>query len=156
MRFIILLALLLAPAALPAQNSAAPSGSVDQIKHYLVEIEKQIGHANFTCDYAFFARIEADELIFTEPDGTVITRQEDLAGEKDCHKSDTTFDLDDTRVQLYENVAIVTAHVTLTGKNKEGTPFTRHSRFTDVFVWRANRWQLVAGHSSNIPDTKPS
>jgi hypothetical protein len=29
---------------------------------------------------------------------------------------------------------------------------TRRSRFTDVFVWRDRRWQLVAGHSSRIPD----
>ncbi len=156
MKFVIMLALVFAPAATRAQNSSTPQGSSDEIKRDLIELEKNIGRANFTCDYAFFSRVEADELIFTEPNGSVITKQEDLAGEKDCHKSDTTFDLDDTKVQLYGNVAVVTAHVTLTGKDKEGKPFTRHSRFTDVFVWRDGRWQLVAGQSTNIPDAKAS
>jgi ketosteroid isomerase-like protein len=156
MRFIILLALLLAPAASRAQNSAAPSGSVDQIKHDLLEIEKQIGRANFTCDYAYFARVEADEFIFTDSTGGVTTRQQDLAGERDCHKSDFTYDLDETRVLVYGNVGVVNARVTIAGTNKEGKPFTHRSRFTDTFVWRDNRWQLVAGHSSNIPEIKPS
>jgi hypothetical protein len=48
----------------------------------------------------------------------------------------------------------VTARVTISGKNKEGKPFTRQSRFTDVFVWRDGRWQIVAGHSSSIPEHK--
>jgi preprotein translocase subunit Sec63 len=27
---------------------------------------------------------------------------------------------------------------------------TKQTRFTDVFVWRDGRWQIVAGHSSRI------
>ena len=39
-----------------------------------------------------------------------------------------------------------------TRKDKEDKVITRKSRFTDVFVWRDATWQLVAGHSSRIPD----
>lgn len=142
-------------APLIAQNPASPSGSPDQIKNDLLQIEREIGRANFECDYKYFARIEGEEFIFTSPSGEVITRQQDLAGEKDCHKTDASYDLDETQISLYDKTAVFTARVTIAGKNKEGNPFTRRSHFTDVFTWRDGRWQIVAGHSSRIPDPKP-
>lgn len=141
--------------SLSAQTPTSPSGSPDQIKADLLQIEREIGRANFECDYKYFARIEGEEFIFTSPSGEVITRQQDLAGEKDCHKTVASYDLDETQISLYDKTAVFTARVTISGKNKEGKPFTRRSRFTDVFTWRDGRWQIVAGHSSRIPETKP-
>jgi hypothetical protein len=135
-----------------AQDSK-PTGSPDQIKKDLLEIERQIGRANFECDYKYFDRIEAEEFFFTGPSGDNETKQQDMAGEKDCHKFGGTYDLDETRISVYGNSAVVTARVTISGKNKEGKDFTHRSRFTDVFVWRDGRWQIVAGHSSKIPET---
>jgi hypothetical protein len=66
-----------------------------------------------------------------------------------------SYDLDETKISLYDKTAVFTARVTISGKNKEGKPFTRRSRFTDVFTWRDGRWQIVAGHSSRIPEPKP-
>jgi ketosteroid isomerase-like protein len=134
-----------------AQDSNAPRGSSDQVKEDLIRIEREIGRANFDCDYEYFAKVEGEEFIFTDATGGITTRKQDLAGENDCHKFDGIYDLDETRVNLYGSAAVVTARVTISGKNKEGKPFSHHSRFTDVFVWRDGRWQIVAGHSSPIP-----
>ena len=141
-------------AALPvgAQNLGTPPGSVDEIKKALIQTEREIGQANFDCDYKYFARVEADEFTFTDANGEVTTKKDDLAGEKDCHKFGGTYDLDETQVHVYGNTAVVTARVTIAGKNKAGNAFVHHSRFTDVFVWRDGRWQIVAGHSSKIPE----
>jgi len=98
-------------------------------------------------------RHEAEEFIFTDASGNVSNKRQDLAGEKDCHKSDAKYDVDDTDVRLYPASAVVTGRITITKKDKEGKVITRRSRFTDVFVWRDATWQLVAGHSSRIPDT---
>ena len=138
---------------LSAQN-ATPSGSPDQIKNALLEIEREIGRANFECDYKYFDRIEGDEFIFTSPSGELITKKQDLAGEKDCHKFNGSYDLEETQISLYGNTAVFTGRVAISGKNKEGKDFTHRSRFTDVFTWRDGRWQIVAGHSSKIADTK--
>ena len=141
-----------------AQSSNGPDNSDrtknDQARKDLLEIERQIGRANFDCDYKYFAQIEADDFFFTGPNGDTETKEQDLAGEKDCHKFGGTYDLDETRISLYGNTAVFTARVTISGKNKEGKDFTRRSRFTDVFVWRDGRWQIVAGHSSKIPEAK--
>jgi ketosteroid isomerase-like protein len=138
--------------AVGAQTAGAQPGSVDEIKKTLIQTEREIGQANFDCDYKYFARVEADEFIFTDPNGEVTTKKDDLAGEKDCHKFGGTYDLDETQVHVYGNTAVVTARVTIAGKNKAGNAFVHHSRFTDVFVWRDRRWQIVAGHSSKIPE----
>lgn len=136
-----------------AQQQNAPTGTPGQIKDELIRIEHEIGRANLQCDYRYFERIEAEEFIFTDASGNVSNKRQDLAGEKDCHKSDAKYDVDDTDVRLYPASAVVTGRVTITRKDKEGKTITRNSRFTDVFVWRDASWQLVAGHSSRIPDT---
>lgn len=146
----VLMGILLGTAGLWAQDTSAPPGSPEQIKAGLIQIERDAGRANFNCDYEYFRRLEADEFIFTNAKGDTTTRQQDLAGEKDCHKFEGTYDLDETRVRLYDNTAVVTSRVTVTGK-KEGKVL--RSRFTDVFVWRDGRWQIVAGHSSYIPES---
>lgn len=154
MRHLTIAALLLCPAGALAQARPMPPGTIEDSKAQLIRIEREIGQANFACDYRYFAQVEADEFVFTDASGGITTRAQDLAGEKDCRKTDGTYDLDDLRVSVYGNTAVVTARATTTSKNRAGQPVSRRNRFTDVFVWRAGRWQLVAGHSSRIPDEK--
>jgi Domain of unknown function (DUF4440) len=80
-----------------------------QTKQALVEIERKIGEANLTCDYKYFAEIEAPEFIFTGADGSVTTRAQDLAGEATCKPSTSTYDVDETAVWLNGATAVVTA-----------------------------------------------
>jgi Domain of unknown function (DUF4440) len=138
-----------------AQSRSTPPGTPGEIKSDLIQIEREIGRANLDCDYRYFDRIEADDFIFTDAAGGVTDKKQDMAGEKDCHKSDGAYEVDATEVRLYGTTAVVTGRVTTTRKNKEDKPVVRRSRFTDVFVWRDGRWQLVAGHSSRIPDPAP-
>jgi len=152
MKSLLAIALLVSTGSLSAQNRNAPPGTPGEIKNELIRIEREIGRANLDCDYNYFDRIESDDFIFTDAAGGVSNKKQDMAGEKDCRKSEGTYDVDDTEVRLYGNTAVVTGRVTTTRKNKEDKMVTRRSRFTDVFVWRAERWQLVAGHSSRIPE----
>ena len=134
--------------------SDGPKGSAEKIKQDLIQIEREIGRANMECDYRFFDKVEAEEVIFTDANGGLSNKKEDMAGEKDCRKSDNTYTVDEPLVSLYGNTAVVTGRVTISGKKKDGTPLHRQSRFTDVFVWRDQRWQLVAGHSSRTPQPR--
>jgi hypothetical protein len=145
----------LACAVVEVRAQSAPPGSHNKIKQDLIQIERDIGRANLDCDYKYFDRIEGDDVIFTDAIGGVSDKKQDMAGEKDCHKSEGSYDVDEAAVRLYGATAVVTARVTTRHTNKEGKLVVRHSRFTDVFVWRHKRWDLVAGHSSRIPDPKP-
>jgi hypothetical protein len=58
-------------------------------------------------------------------------------------------DVDEMKMMLYDKTAVVTGRVTAKRMVK-GAQVTGQSRFTDVFVYRQGRWQLVAGHFSRI------
>src|SRR4051794_26211497 len=130
---------------------AQTNHSTEQQKKDITQFERDVLQANFTCDYDLFRRVEAEEFIFTDPKGNIITRADDLAGEKACKKSDATFDMDDVRVNVYGDTVVFNARLAI-HRMKDGQPTTSKSRFTDVLVWRDNRWQIVAGHSSRIAD----
>jgi ketosteroid isomerase-like protein len=131
-------------------QASSPKGSPQEIRDDLIRIEREIGRANLECDFKYFDQIEADDFVFTDASGSLSTKKEDLAGEKDCRKFAGSYDLDQTEVRLYGNTAVVTSRVTIAGTGRDGKPVNRRSRFTDVFVWRDGRWQIVAGHSSRI------
>ncbi|MGZ4840341.1 MAG: nuclear transport factor 2 family protein [Candidatus Angelobacter sp.] len=152
MKTLLATVLLVLAGRLFAQPHNTPPGTPGEIKNDLLRIEREIGRANLDCDYKYFDQVEADVFIFTDAASGVTDKKQDLAGEKGCRKSDGTYDVDDAEVRLFNNTAVVTGRVTTTHKNKEDKLVTRRSRFTDVFVWRDGRWQLVAGHSSRIPE----
>lgn len=124
----------------------------ERTKNDLMLLERDIGKANINRDYAFFERVEAEEFVFTDSGGGVTTRKQDLEGVKQPPNPNfklASYEVDDMNVMLYEKMAVVTGRVTTKGLAK-GTEIVSRSRFTDVFVWRQGRWQLVAGHSSRI------
>lgn len=124
----------------------------DRTRNDLMQLERDIGKANIESDYAFFDRVEAEEFIFTDAGGGVTTKKQDLEGLKQPANPDVkllAYDVDEMKVMLYDKTAVVTGRVT-TKRTVKGAPVNGQSRFTDVFVWREGRWQLVAGHSSRI------
>jgi hypothetical protein len=82
----------------------------------------------------------------------VTNREQDLAGEAGCKPSASTYEVDDAKVWLNGTTAVVTGRVTIR-KPAPALTIAARTRFTDVFVFRSGRWQLVAGHSSRIRET---
>jgi len=116
-----------------------------------MQLERDIGDANVRRDKAFFERIEADEFVFTDSGGGITTKAEDVASlDKPAGEFKlVSYLVDEMKVHVYGKTAVVTGRTTTTlrGKDRE---VVNHSRFTDVFVKRDGRWQIVAGHSSRI------
>ena len=135
-----------------SQKAVQKSDKDERTKQDLMQLERDIGKANIDKDYAFFDRVEAEEFIFTDAGGGITNKKEDLEGLKQPSNPDVklvAYDLDEMSVRLYDKTAVVTGRVT-TKRLVKGQPNSSLSRFTDVFVWRQERWQLVAGHSSRI------
>jgi ketosteroid isomerase-like protein len=150
--FGILLALVALATVGSGRTTDKKPGKDEQARQTLMQIERDIGKANVSRDYAFFDRVEADEFIFTDSSGGVTTKKEDLESVKGPANPNSkllSYEVDDMKVMLYGKMAVVTGRSTLKGTNKD-VAWTSQSRFTDVFVWRDDRWQLVAGHSSRI------
>lgn len=141
------LILLILSAPIFAQTSKKQSKTEAE----LMQLERDIGQANIRRDKAFFERVEADEFIFTDSGGGITTKTEDVAsldnppGEFKL----VSYDVNDMKVSLYGNTAVVTGRVTTVSRS-QNREVTSKNRFTDVFVKRGGRWQIVAGHSSRI------
>ena len=151
-RMMVIVLLIVAAASFAFSQSKPKADEEERTKQALMQLERDIGKANIDNDYAFFDRVEAEEFIFTDAGGGVTSKKQDLEGLKQAPNPDvklTAYDVDDMNVRLYDKTAVVTGRVT-TKRLVKGQAITTQNRFTDVFVWREGRWQIVAGHSSRI------
>jgi Domain of unknown function (DUF4440) len=146
-----LLILLILCSANFAQTQKKSETKQSKAEAELMKIERDIGEANIRRDKAYFERIEADEFIFTDSGGGITTKAEDVASldEPAGEFKLVSYIVDEMKVSVYGNTAVVTGRTTTVSRGKD-REVTNKSRFTDVFVKRGGRWQLVAGHSSRI------
>lgn len=135
--------------AASAQKSVSKADA--KVTAELMQLERDIGQANIRRDKAFFEQVEADEFTFTDPGGGITLKAEDVASldKPPGEFKLTSYYVDDMKVMVYGNTAVVTGRTTTVSKGKD-REITSKSRFTDVFVKRGGRWQIVAGHSSRI------
>jgi ketosteroid isomerase-like protein len=88
-------------------------------------------------------RILADDFIFTDPEGSLLTKAEWIA---DMTSGELTFEsinIDDLQVRMYGDAAVANGRVTVKARSKEGG-FNGQYCYTDMYVKRGGRWQAVA------------
>jgi len=113
----------------------------------LIRLENESNDAWVKHDAEAYSRLLADEYLCTGPDGDMSTKAQDLA---ELMESTTTSAIaDDFRVRVYGDAAVVTFRLTYKNQSK-GKESTGQERFTDTWVKRDGRWQLVAVHYSRI------
>jgi uncharacterized protein DUF4440 len=113
-------------------------------------IEQQIATAWVNRDQATIDAILAPEWFVTDASGQVLTKQrvlDETFGSTD-RRIDTMM-IDDVVVRLYGPVAVATGRTEASGSYR-GAPVSVVLRFTDVFVRRDGRWQVVASHGSLV------
>jgi ketosteroid isomerase-like protein len=119
------------------------------VEQELIKLENEWGDALIKSDVAFLGRILADDYVSTDFEGTVWTKAQLLAGLKSGEAAMTSTVLDDIKVRVYGDTAIVWGRTTekfqLKGKDISG-----QFQWTDTWVRLAGRWQCVAGHGSKI------
>jgi ketosteroid isomerase-like protein len=104
-------------------------------------------------DAAFLQKLWADEYINTDQDGATYTKAQDLANVSSPGTSVTSFALADMRVHVYGETAVVTGVNTIKA-TQNGKDISGAYRFTDVFVKRDGRWQVVATQGSLVAKKK--
>jgi len=115
----------------------------------LLRLEDEWALALIHRDAAVFRRLLADRFIYTEDDRTMSrddVLHEIVAG-ADTVKSAHN---EDMHVQRFGATAVVTGWLVVAGL-RPGGPFDRRYRFTDTWVRRGARWQIVAAHDYLVP-----
>jgi ketosteroid isomerase-like protein len=133
--------------AVPAAFAQKPTAAEQE----LFTLERNWSQAAVTRDAVALPSFYADEYIFTNSDGEVSTRTEEIANITTGMFKLRSFRYDDMKVRFYGNVAIVTGKNTIAGfwddvKKDVSGPY----RFTDVFVKRNGQWRCVVSQSSRV------
>jgi ketosteroid isomerase-like protein len=130
-------------AAQKARADGQVEGKVQQLEH-------DLANAEIKGDSAAVERLEAADYVFTGPDGMVTGRQDDINDLKTGNFKVEAVDLDELKVRVYGDAAVVTGKATLKNCNYHGKDISGPYRYTDVWAEVNGKWQLVAGQASAL------
>ncbi|MDQ3118646.1 MAG: nuclear transport factor 2 family protein [Verrucomicrobiota bacterium] len=157
MRIILLLTLVLSAATMPvaAQETdrpASPSSTEEEVRR----LEREWLDAYEKYDAEAMGRIVADDFAITFPNGRIQTKAQIMAMLKRPRREGaptTRFRTDEVQARSYGDTVILMGKV-IEQSEREGKATTEASRYTDTYVKREGRWQVVASHLSNVPAAK--
>ena len=118
-------------------------------KEEILKLEDQRIQAMITGDLATLDRILADDLTYVHSGGQLESKAEFLGRLKSGDLKYRAMPREDVTVRIIGCAALVTGTATAEVESK-GENLSLTLRFTDVYVERAGRWQLLAWQSSRI------
>jgi ketosteroid isomerase-like protein len=117
----------------------------------LIALEEHWGEAIRDGDTDIIEQILADELVYTGADGERHTKAEELEAIRSGDLDVTEFQTIDVQVRLYGDVAVVLGEHREKGTYR-GKDTTGRYRWTEVFIKRDGRWQVVAGQIGKVEE----
>jgi ketosteroid isomerase-like protein len=115
----------------------------------VMRIEKEMLAAVLKGDAGPSERYLAENYVFTGPDGLSMGKAQSIQDLKSGYLKLQAASLDDTKVHVYGDTAIVTYSSNDKGTYK-GKDISGKTRWTDVFVKQSGRWMIVASHGSRV------
>ncbi len=152
MKIIVAIALLVIAASSFAygQTDARAASGNAKVEQEIRKLESEWFESYLRGDRAAFDLIVADDAVMTYGNGKVGNKSEAIAEIKAPADASYSLTSDDVQVRLYGDTAIVTGRVTEKGIFN-GRSLNSQSRYTDVWVRRNGRWQVVAAQNTRLP-----
>jgi hypothetical protein len=101
-----------------------------------------------TADADRFATILADDFVCSNPDGTLVQRDEFLRRTRSAAPL-RSMAIDDVRIRVLGALAIIHARTTyVLGDGRQGA-----GRYTDVWAVRGGRWLAIAAHVTRVGES---
>ncbi|MBA3711204.1 MAG: nuclear transport factor 2 family protein [Pyrinomonadaceae bacterium] len=117
----------------------------------LLYMEREWNDAMKNRDAAWFERNYADDATdVISRTGALLTKAEAVADVRNGKDKINSNELSDTNVRVAGDTAIVTGVNHVKGSDEKGQAYERRVRFTDVFVKRDGRWQVLATQGTRI------
>jgi ketosteroid isomerase-like protein len=117
----------------------------------LLYMEREWNDASKNKDVAWFERNYAgDATDVSSRTGMLHSKSEEIASVKTDKSVLDSLELSDLNVRIEGNTAVVTGVNHVKGRDDKGQAIDRRARFTDVFVKRDGRWQVLATQGTAI------
>ncbi len=134
--------------------SLGPTTGGDEAKvdpeRQILDLEGQINAAVVSGDLHVFERLLADDFTHTNQSGIFRTRAQWLANHKPGQSPYSKYDVDDLKIRVYADTAVVTARTTPRGRDSKGKPITGQYRYLRVWAKRDGQWRAVAFQGTRI------
>jgi len=129
--------------------SFAQSGLYDSRSRetQIIALEHLWNEAQVNRDGRALAGMIGDKFVNTEWDGEVSDRGKFLADIDDPSFKAISLNIQDVKVNLFQNTAVVTGIYRAKG-TYQGKPYDHIGRFTDTWVLQDAKWECVASHTS--------
>jgi ketosteroid isomerase-like protein len=127
----------------------AQAGENDDVK-VLLDLESKMAQAWVQRDAQTLEQILADDYTLAGSGDALISKGQYLAGIANPEFQTTSAIVNDLRIRVYGDAAVVTGRATYRGRSKKRGRYVRRFRFTDTFVRRGSTWKCVATHASGL------
>ena len=134
----------------PSLAFADQPGKVTGTEKALLKIEEDLLAGILKGDWALFDRYMAPGFVFVGPDGSMQDKAQWMADAKSGALKIESSKNEDMKVRVYGDTGIVTYRSIDKGTFK-GMDISGQYRWTDVFIKRAGKWQIVSTQGSPIP-----
>jgi uncharacterized protein (TIGR02246 family) len=149
--FMILVAALLFPAS---QSRALQTPQASQAEQEVRKLERAWLDAYEQHDTKAMDTIVADDFTITFPDGSMQTKPQilnSIKAPRNPANPPLKFYTEDVQSRVYGDHVVVLIGRVVTEYVRDGKTMKEQNRYTDTYVKRGGRWQVVASHLSNVP-----
>ena len=119
----------------------AQTGTAEQ---ELMNLERQWKDSVVKRDIGALQRLYADDYISVDSEGAVWNKAEDIEIDTSGQFRLESYRLEDMKVRLYGDTAVVTGRGAFTGSIDAHNKSSSQFRFSDVFVKRNGQWRCVS------------
>ena len=115
----------------------------DPADQELIRLNNTYDSAIIAHDTATLRRLYADDFVFTNPEGKLLSRQEQITSIAVSEVNWEAGRSEDVKVKIYDNTAVMTGAFFAKGSYR-GNPLTINERYTAVWIKTDTSWQMVA------------
>ena len=132
-----------------SSQAAAQKSKDDSQETKLLIMEHLWNEAQVNRDARVLDAMIGSQFINTEYDGEVSDKPKFLADIKDPQFKPTSLTIQDVKVSMYADAAVVVG-IYHTKGTYQSKPYEHFGRFTDTWVYDDGKWLCVASHSSLV------
>ncbi len=134
-----------------AAGLPVPKRETRAVHKQIEALEMQWRQAQVDNDITVISSLLADDYVGISANGTIEDKSQAIAQRKAGTIRITQLDLDDLKVRLYGDTAVVTSKADLQGVNGQSDISGKY-RYTRVYNRRLGQWKIVSFEASRIHD----
>jgi ketosteroid isomerase-like protein len=131
-------------------SAKAQQSSTAEAERYIKESERQWAESVATGDASVIERILADDFAGVDPDGSLYDKTKMIADTREAPKVFVSNHLNEVTVRFYGDAAVAQGNESWV--RRTGSPLRGRFVWTDTWIRRNGRWQIVAAEDLIAPE----